>query len=335
MVNSAEEKQEFIFTLNDREKEELQLLINKIGLNTIDLNSEKILSIKEYSQYVPKSIYKVLIHFKRFSNHQGVVVFKNLPTDNELPKTPEDGKPSVEKKSFVSETILFLFMSILGEVFGYEDEKNGQLVHDISPIKGQEKNIENSGSDVFFSYHVEDAIHPYKPDYLALYCLKSDHEKVAITETSSISEAIKKLSDSTLNTLRKPMYELHPPASFNSSHLSRKVSVIGGSQKQPELLIHETLMQGIENEAEKALNELKETLPKVSNGVQLNPGELIILDNNKAAHARSAFKPRYDGEDRWLQRMFSINDLKGLEDYMKEDENIFIPLANILKEKEK
>lgn len=54
MVNSAEGKQEFIFTLNDREKEELQLLINKIGLDTIDLNSEKILSIKEYSQYVPK-----------------------------------------------------------------------------------------------------------------------------------------------------------------------------------------------------------------------------------------------------------------------------------------
>ncbi|MBZ8167561.1 TauD/TfdA family dioxygenase [Staphylococcus aureus] len=316
MINSEEVKQKFIFTLNDKEKEELQLLINKIGLDTIDLNSEKILSIKEYSQYVPKSIYKVLIHFKRFSNRQGVVVFKNLPKDNELPKTPEDGKPSVDKKSFISETILFLFMSILGEVFGYEDEKNGQLVHDISPIKGQEKNIENSGSDVFFSYHVEDAIHPYKPDYLALYCLRSDHEKVAITETSSISEAIKKLNDSTLNILREPMYELHPPASFNSSHLSRKVSVIGGSQKQPNLLIHETL-------------------PKVSNGVQLNPGELIILDNNKAAHARSAFKPRYDGKDRWLQRMFSVNDLKGLEDYMKEDENIFIPLVDILKEKEK
>lgn len=30
MVNSAEGKQEFIFTLNNREKEELQLLINKM-----------------------------------------------------------------------------------------------------------------------------------------------------------------------------------------------------------------------------------------------------------------------------------------------------------------
>ncbi|WP_414076817.1 TauD/TfdA family dioxygenase, partial [Staphylococcus aureus] len=189
--------------------------------------------------------------------------------------------------------------------------------------------MENSGSDVFFSYHVEDAIHQYKPDYLALYCLKSDYEKVAITETASISEAIKNLNDSTLNILRKPMYELHPSASFNSSHLSRKVSVIGGSQKQPKLLIYETLMQGIEDEAEKTLNELKEILPKVSNGVQLNPGELIILDNNKVAHARSAFKPRYDGEDRWLQRMFSINDLKGLENYMKGDENTFIPLVDI------
>ncbi|MGS2903505.1 hypothetical protein V5N20_14125 [Staphylococcus aureus] len=70
MVKSEEGKRKFIFTLNDKEKEALQLLINKIGLNTIDLNSEKILSIKEYSQYVPKSIYKILIHFKRFSNHQ-------------------------------------------------------------------------------------------------------------------------------------------------------------------------------------------------------------------------------------------------------------------------
>ncbi|MCM0467342.1 hypothetical protein [Staphylococcus aureus] len=127
MVKSEEEKRKFIFTLNDKEKEALQLLINKIGLDTIDLNSEKILSIKEYSQYVPKSIYKILIHFKRFSNHQGVIVFKNLPKDNELPKTPEGGKPSLDKKSFISETILFLFMSILGEVLGYEGEKMDNL----------------------------------------------------------------------------------------------------------------------------------------------------------------------------------------------------------------
>ncbi|HEA0100104.1 TPA: hypothetical protein RU536_002602, partial [Staphylococcus aureus] len=72
-------------------------------------------------------IYKILIHFKRFSNHQGVIVFKNLPKDNELPKTPEGGKPSLDKKSFISETILFLFMSILGEVLGYEGEKMDNL----------------------------------------------------------------------------------------------------------------------------------------------------------------------------------------------------------------
>ncbi len=127
MVKSEEGKRKFIFTLNDKEKEALQLLINKIGLDTIDLNSEKILSIKEYSQYAPKSIYKILIHFKRFSNHQGVIVFKNLPKDNELPKTPEGGKPSLDKKSFISETILFLFMSILGAVLGYEGEKMDNL----------------------------------------------------------------------------------------------------------------------------------------------------------------------------------------------------------------
>ncbi|MEC3656511.1 TauD/TfdA family dioxygenase [Bacillus siamensis] len=38
--------------------------------------------------------------------------------------------------------------------------------------------------------------------------------------------------------------------------------------------------------AEKALSE-------VSSGVVLKPGDLIILDNHLAAHARTAFKPKY------------------------------------------
>jgi L-asparagine oxygenase len=87
-------------------------------------------------------------------------LFRNLPTDGELPDTPIDGKPSRNKKSNASELLLYLFMLHLGEPIGYADEKNGQIIHDICPIKGKEKNLENSGSQVFFTYHTEDAIHP-------------------------------------------------------------------------------------------------------------------------------------------------------------------------------
>lgn len=331
-MSNLVKEESYILELSEHEKAELMELINYMELDHINLNSEDLLAVKEFSKRLPDSIYRKLINFKRFSNDNGIIVFKNLPVDQELPNTPPDGKPSDAKSSYVSESILFLFMSILGDVFGYEDEKNAQLVHDICPIEGQEKNIENSGSDVFFSYHVEDAIHPFKPDYLCLNCLKSDHDKVAITETSSVSEAIKFVSKENVDILRKPLFNLNPPASFKSEDLVRTIPVISGSEKNPSLIIHESLMKGINDEAEKALNELKAALPKASVGVQLNPGDYVIIDNNKAAHARSSFKPRYDGEDRWLQRMFAINNLKGLDHYLHNDKNIFKSLRYIFNE---
>ncbi len=47
----------------------------------------------------------------------------------------------------------------------------------------------------------------------------------------------------------------------------------------------------------------------VYNYVKLRPGELLIIDNRRAIHARSGFKAYYDGEDRWLQRIYVVRDL--------------------------
>ena len=37
-------------------------------------------------------------------------------------------------------------------------------------------------------------------------------------------------------------------------------------------------------------------------------GDLLIVDNRRAVHGRSQFTPRYDGFDRWLQRMSVVRD---------------------------
>ena len=44
-------------------------------------------------------------------------------------------------------------------------------------------------------------------------------------------------------------------------------------------------------------------------GVHLESGDLLIIDNRRAAHGRSAFEPRYDGCDRWLKRAYLVSDL--------------------------
>ncbi|MGP7816429.1 TauD/TfdA family dioxygenase [Niallia sp. 01092] len=96
------------------------------------------------------------------------------------------------------------------------------------------------------------------------------------------------------------MYVLSPPSSFNSPNLSIKTSVLSGNIVKPNLCIYGSLMKGINDKAEWALEELKKALSKVSSGIVLTPGDLIIIDNHLAAHARTAFKPKYDGKDRWL-----------------------------------
>ncbi len=49
--------------------------------------------------------------------------------------------------------------------------------------------------------------------------------------------------------------------------------------------------------------------PSLYTAVALRPGDLLVLDNRRAVHARTAFTPRFDGTDRWLQRVYGFSDL--------------------------
>lgn len=54
---------------------------------------------------------------------------------------------------------------------------------------------------------------------------------------------------------------------------------------------------------------MKNAAGQVWNFVRLEPGDLLVVDNRRAIHGRSAFPARYDGFDRWLQRMYVARDL--------------------------
>ncbi|WP_158712205.1 TauD/TfdA family dioxygenase [Streptomyces rimosus] len=54
--------------------------------------------------------------------------------------------------------------------------------------------------------------------------------------------------------------------------------------------------------AARAFDELREAMLAVLAGTALEAGDLIIVDNRAAVHGRTAFRPRYDGQDRWQRR---------------------------------
>ncbi|MFL5863680.1 MAG: TauD/TfdA family dioxygenase [Solirubrobacteraceae bacterium] len=56
--------------------------------------------------------------------------------------------------------------------------------------------------------------------------------------------------------------------------------------------------------AEAALDALAQALAQVRRTSVLQPRHIAIVDNRIALHRRTAFRPRYDGRDRWLQRTY-------------------------------
>jgi L-asparagine oxygenase len=319
---------EHILLLTDEEREEVRKIIELMPprLDVRSLHHDLLNQIQVQGLQVPSRIAEALLAFKRKPNETGTLLLRNLPTDPILPNTPNDGFPAKEKTSFVSEYSLLVMMLFLGDPISYAEEKNGQLIHDICPIKGSENKIENSGSQTYFSFHTEDAIHPFRPDYLGLVCLRADHDRKAKTDTASIIKAMRVMPSAAIELLRQPLYRLHAPTSFGCTDLSRTVSILTGSLLQPEMCMNAAQMEGIHAEAQWALDTLNESLHQVSAGHVLLPGDLVIIDNRLAAHGRTSFKPRYDGEDRWLQRMFVVTDFRRSSYARSQGSHVCMPL---------
>lgn len=305
---------EHIITLSRDEANTIRAAIDtlprQLDPHKIDI---ELLNQVELLQYaLPERLKRALLTFRRTPNRAGTLIIKNMPTDPELPATPADGRPAKDKASSYSEYGLMMSMLFLGEPIAYMDEKEGALIQNICPVKGKEMKQENTGSS-YLEFHVEDGFHPYKPDYLALTCLRSDHDGVAKTTSASIRNVVHLLPSAALALLREPLYRLRLSPSFSDSETpmySDMMPVLSGHLLDPDMCIDYYLMEASTKQAQWALELLKQYLLGAVLEYSLQPGDLMILDNRMAAHGRTHFTPRYDGSDRWLQRMFVVRDLR-------------------------
>ena len=136
-----------------------------------------------------------------------------------------------------------------------------------------------------------------------------------------MEEAIRQTRSEAIETLRQPLYKIDVPASYQREDWA--------PDWQP--MIHGMTIVMAEHckihfktpAAEAALNELRNTLDKIGSGVHLEPGDLLVLDNRRMMHGRSIFTPKYDGNDRWLQRSYSHVDLAKAKTEWPHSERVF------------
>ncbi|GHO86474.1 TauD/TfdA family dioxygenase [Dictyobacter formicarum] len=323
--------EECVINLNDDEKDSIRAITDRLSLWDIaNLDTDDIFTQVQIAQKeIPHSLASTLIDFRRNSNNYGTLLIRNLPVDHALPPTPNGNQKAFSKTS-VSEYALLMLMMYLGEPIGYADEKEGAIIQNTFPVAGQEERLENTGS-VYLDFHTESCFHPNKPDYVGLFCLRSDHDQIARTASASIYRAIHKVPSKLISILRQPLYRARVSTAYvkpgEPALYSPFMPILSGDTVEPDLCVNFFGMEAKNPIAQLAFDSLKAALLQVAVDCVLLPGDLLIVDNRVAAHGRTGFHPRYDGNDRWLQRLFVVEDFRLSKPSRYRGKHVCLPLS--------
>lgn len=208
--------------------------------------------------------------------------------------------------------ILLEAASNYGFPISFAQEQDGILIQNVYPVPTLETKQISSSSKVELGLHTETAFHQYKPTVVLLLCLRGDPN--AVTTYASIDEIIQNLAPSAISTLTKPWFITSVDESFRMNgepNMEIPCSILRqtGDTNSYEICYDQTLMRGINDEATSALRGLEEAINLSVNKVVLDVGDLLVIDNTKVVHGRLPFEARYDGSDRWLQRILAIDNL--------------------------
>lgn len=261
-------------------------------------------------KYFPSYLYNAIMDLKTEIHGKGILLIKNLPVDEPLIPTPAGSDFDFnQKKTFVSEACSVAVGSILGQTYGYKNEKKGATLHNNFPTVSGKISLSNEGSLLKLAWHSED-VHtfPYNPDFVILNCLRGCREAKAETYLLNSADIIKQLSPEIIEQLRKSEYYTTPPQSFSvdADGSGRTMPVLSGHEDMPTMHVSFNNTKGITHKAEKALQVFEEACNNSLNviTVRLAAGNLLAFDNRVNIHARNNFPAHFDGLDRWLQRLF-------------------------------
>lgn len=264
------------------------------------------------SSKLPASVDAALMDFADFSNRLGALLITGVPI-RELPATPASPNAPTAK-DLASELTLLSVSRRLGQPVGYAPEHGGRIVQNLVPTPEAASLQMSTSSSSNLMFHTETAFHPHRPRYLALHCLRGNPE--AHTTIASIFDIVDQLPASERSAIVDVMFEPRFRTSVDASFLDGRTDELGkphalltGTLGEPTFLFDADLTVGIDPAAERAIRHLQIAISAASTSAVLAPGDLLIIDNNRAVHGRSPFNARFDGTDRWLQRAFIVSDL--------------------------
>lgn len=264
----------------------------------------------------PRWVTDEILRWRLDQRRKGILVIDNFPVDPDLPPTPTEGGRAHEKTNTISEMVLGAVATLLGDTVAFAAEREGEIIQDLTPVKGKEENLTNEGT-VGLGWHNEHAVTGYSFDvpavvisHLAFFALREDPAKQGKTAVADVNAALAKLTPEQRAELRKPIFKMKPPYLVRQElpeHLRERsgLSVLTGPEVSPQVQValYGDMVTSETDVGEEAVIALQHALDDVRFEADAVPGRVVIVDNRLALHARMGFQPRFDGTDRWLQRI--------------------------------
>jgi L-asparagine oxygenase len=162
--------------------------------------------------------------------------------------------------------------------------------------------------------HTEQAFSELRPDTISLACLRGDSN--AYTYLLPVERVIENVSDEDIETLQKPLWKIGVDLSFRSSiddTVRGPIPILYKEEKGWRFVFDQDLMIGTTPEATRLIQTIVDIYYAHRTSLCLEPGDILVIDNNRVVHGRSAFTPKFNGYDRFLVRCFGVNDLSKSE----------------------
>jgi L-asparagine oxygenase len=234
----------------------------------------------------------------------GFLLFRTRSVE-EVPPTPEDNKQRLGERTRLA-WIQSVLASAMGDLVAYEAEGGGGLFQDIVPNYRQRHQQTSLGS-AELEIHTEQAFSPLRPDILSLACLRGD--PAAWTYVLPVSTILEHTTAEEQALLRQPLWTIGVDLSFDMGSVRRgPIPVLSGPEDDPQLVFDQDLMKGLTEEAEALRRKIVAIYYAHRSALSMQPGDILFVDNRRAVHGRSSYRPRYDGEDRFLVRCFITLD---------------------------
>jgi L-asparagine oxygenase len=260
-----------------------------------------------FGRLLPAEVHDALVDFADAPPSVGAVRLSGVPVGL-VPPTPPRPDAAVAKDR-ISEFALLAIGRRLGQPMGWREESGGALTPNIVPTTTETDRQVSTSSSVDLVFHTEGSYAHHRPRYLVILCLRGDPG--AATTLAPLRSMLEHLDDAAIGVLSQPRFAVAVDETYvqpGQRPLTAPFAAITPDPDHPRMVFDADLMVGLDDEAQIALEQLSTAAVASRIDVVLEAGDALVIDNHLAAHGRSAFTPRFDGTDRWLQRCFVMAD---------------------------